>query len=186
MTTDKATKPVKATKAVTKTATKPVKEFKDNEHSDDTIRNIGKLISIGYKNQEIAKYLNIHHQTVSKIRTYLKRISWCSNDFVRLARSNVKTALQNGDLKLSEKVLDTANQRHAPVIAQQQQSPTLTVNVGSLLDELVYTPAQPRATVEPESHEKGSITEMAGSNIRDGEIIECGTDEGVQGPGEEV
>jgi hypothetical protein len=113
--------------ASTKTIQKTEKTFQDNPHSDETIRNVGKLISIGYSNNDISKYLNIRHETVSRIRSYLKRISWSSKKFVKLAHTNVEKALEDGNLQLSEKVLDHANKAIEPVQAQQQQN--VQVNV---------------------------------------------------------
>jgi hypothetical protein len=113
--------------ATAKTTQKREKTFQDNPHSDETIRNVGKLISIGYSNNDISKYLNIRHETVSRIRSYLKRISWSSKKFVKLAHTNVEKALEDGNLQLSEKVLDHANKAIEPVQTSPQQN--VQVNV---------------------------------------------------------
>lgn len=132
------------------------KTFKDNNHSDETIRNVGKLISLKYRNNEIAKMLNIRPETVSRIRSYLKKNSWSSTKFVNLARNNIELALQDGDIKLSEKVFDHTSKLFDTPPAQQ--APVQTNIQVNAYDPTMYVRGA-------QSQNKPPINEKAGLGI---------------------
>jgi hypothetical protein len=178
----------KTPKTATLTTRQPqnaVKQYKDNPHSDTTINNVGKLISLQYRNVDISKMLNIDTTTVSRIRSYLRRISWCSNDFTKLAHDNVKEALKNGDIKLSEKVLDEANKQIAPQPHQQRANTPIQVNISTVLDELVYRPSAQIDVTAQETALEGDFSSNAGSSMCEDEIVDCRGNEGLGGSEDE-
>jgi hypothetical protein len=163
-----ANKPPKQVQLTTDTATN---HNQKPEVSKENLRRIRDLTLLKYKNKEIANMLNLHPVTVSKAKGYIKMVDWCDSKLIKQARTNINKALQDGNLQLSEKVLDKANQVFDAPPVQQMAQTNIQVNA--------YNPETYLASNE--SQFKPPIPEKEGSTLND---TENGSVSGAEGVGE--